>query len=89
MRIDELWWDEGSEEHITRHGVLPEEVDEAVFDRRARFRRVGKDRYAALGSTGTGRHLFVILHLLPTGSARVVTARDMSDREKRRFRRRP
>lgn len=88
MRIDELLWDERSEEHIARHGVHPFEVEEAVSDRDARFYRVGAERYAVLGATFAGRYLFVVLQPLGSGLAQVRTARDMSDPEKRRYKRR-
>lgn len=54
LRIDELVWDEWNENHIGRHGVRPEEVEEAVFDRASSFmrtRREGAMRYLVSGLT--------------------------------------
>ncbi len=92
MRIDEILWDDQNEEHIRRHGVWPEEVEEVVFDASSTFFRTGGGdrplRYFALGLTEAGRYLFVVLEPPSRGQAYVVTARDMTDGEKRRFKRR-
>jgi uncharacterized DUF497 family protein len=85
MRLSELLWDEHAEEHIDRHGIRPAEVDDAVFEPLARFFRVRGDRYAVLGRTGDGRYLFAVLQPVGRGVARVVTARPMTNREKRRY----
>jgi uncharacterized DUF497 family protein len=88
LRIDELVWDEWNEDHIAGHGVRPEEVEEAVFDQASLFlrtRRKGVIRYLVLGLTESGRHLFTVLEPIAGSRAYVVTARDMSDGEKRRF----
>ncbi len=91
MRIDELVWDDWNEEHIARHGVRPEEVKEAVFDQASIFFRTTggeAERYLVLGISVAGRYLFVVLEPLSGDRAYVVTARDMTDGEKRRFKRR-
>lgn len=85
MRLDELLWDEHAEEHIARHGIRPAEVDDAVFEHAARFFRVRDDRYVALGRTEAGRYLFVVLQPVGGGVARVVTARQMTHKEERRY----
>jgi len=66
-------------------------VEEAVFDPAAlalRTRAGRQPRYVILGRSQGGRYLLVVLQ--PTGGKRsyVVTARDMTDGERRRFRRR-
>lgn len=92
MRIDELIWDPWNEEHVRRHGVEPEEVEEAVFDPSTIFLRTrsarSARRYIALGLTEAGRHLFVVLDPFGDGRAYSVTARDMTDGERRWFKRR-
>ena len=45
----ELAWDERAEDHIARHGVTPEEVEEAT-ENYLEFRRHG-NRYIAIGQT--------------------------------------
>ncbi|HEV8683313.1 MAG TPA: BrnT family toxin [Actinomycetota bacterium] len=88
LRLDELLWDEDNEEHIARHGVRPEEVEEVVFDRASLFLRTRREevqRYLVLGLTEAGRALFVVLEPLGQTRAYVVSARDMTDGERRRF----
>lgn len=88
MRIDELIWDEWNEEHIARHSVEPDEVEQAIFDPSSLFfatSREGERRSLVLGLTEAGRYLFVVLEPLSGGRAYPVTAREMTDAEKRRF----
>jgi hypothetical protein len=33
LRLDELLWDEWNEDHIARHGLEADEVEDAVFER--------------------------------------------------------
>ncbi len=63
MRIDELIWDAWNEEHLARHPVEPEEVEEAVFDPSSLFfatTREGERRCLVLGLTEAGRYLLVV-----------------------------
>lgn len=87
MRISEFDWDERSEEHIARHGVDPSEVEE-VFRRSPLIQKGREGAYLAWGQSAVGRYLLVVFVRREDGTARVLTARDMSDREKRRYRRR-
>jgi len=79
-------WDEANRSHIERHGFSASEVEE-VFDSPYKVRRVRQDRYLALGETLDRRLAFVIFAKLPDGRIRVITARDMEDRERRQYRR--
>jgi uncharacterized DUF497 family protein len=79
-------WDENNILHIERHQFTPEEVEE-VFEGDHKVRRTGQKRYIALGETFDGRLAFVVFRRLPRGLIRVVTARDMEDKERRLFRR--
>ena len=72
--------------HIARHEFTPEEVEE-VFVARYKVRRIRQKLYIALGETLDGRLAFVVFRRLPGGVVRVVTARDMEDKERRLFRR--
>jgi uncharacterized DUF497 family protein len=85
--IDELVWDEWNEEHIARHQLMPEEVEEVVFDPGTLFLRGRKapSRYLGMGLTEAGRYLLVVLEAFSGNRAYVITARDMTDAEKRRF----
>jgi uncharacterized protein len=92
LHIDELIWDEWNERHIADHGVDPQEVEETVSDPSSLFLRTRGSarvrRSIVLGLTDSGRYLFVVLEPFGEGRANVVTARDMSDGERRRFKRR-
>jgi len=61
MKIHELVWTEDRIEHIARHGVTPEEVEETCFG--LSFVQHGKSEgekpvYYVLGQTAAGRYLF-------------------------------
>ena len=80
-------WDEENVSHIGKHGVIPEEVEEALTGAAIVFR--GRDgRYLAHGQTESGRLLFVVYVTRPRGRIRVITARDMKETERRLWRRR-
>lgn len=79
-------WDDENLEHIARHNV---EIDEAesVFDNKPLVLRTQGNKYIAIGQTDEGRYLAVVFVSKP-GRTRVITARDLSDREKKRLKRR-
>jgi uncharacterized DUF497 family protein len=79
-------WDDDNIFHIERHEFTPEEVEE-VFAGNYKVRRARQKLYIALGETLDGRLAFVVFRRLPGGLIRVVTARDMEDKERRLFRR--
>ena len=87
----EFDWDEANTAHIARHGVRPEEAEEALTDPRrvvlkTRSQR-GEERWAVLGATEGGRVLFAVF-TQGRGRVRVITARDATFEEKRRYRKR-
>lgn len=89
-RLVEIRWTEWSEDHIGRHGVTAQEVDEAVSGRPILLRR-GRDGATCLyGRTGGGRYLMVVVVADPDPESTmfVVSAREMTEREKRTFRQR-
>ena len=84
----EFDWDEANTAHIARHGVRPEEA--LANPRRLVLRirsQAGEERWAALGATEAGRILFVVF-TRRRGRVRVITARDATLGEKRRYRKR-
>jgi uncharacterized DUF497 family protein len=87
----EFDWDEANTAHIARHGVRPEEAEEALTDPRRLVLRIrsqrGEERWAALGTTEAGRILFVVF-TRRRGRVRAITARDATPEEKRRYRKR-
>ncbi len=89
MRIKRLVWPEERVDHIARHGVTPGEVEQACFG--DAWVRRGKSEgenpvYYVLGQTGAGRYLFCAVIGFPDGNGYPVTAREMTAREKRRYR---
>ena len=87
MRRMRIEWDEESVDHIARHSVEPEEVEE-LLARRHLWHRGRAGRYVALGRSVAGRYLMAVLARRASGVYRVVTARDMTDWERKRFRKR-
>ena len=88
MKIHEFIWPKDRIDHIGRHGVGPEEVEEACFGRSLvqRARSEGKNLvYYVLGQTEAGRYLFCVVIQFPDGRAYPVTVRPMTDKEKRRY----
>jgi len=88
--IRELVFDECNIEHIARHGVTPEEVEEVCYlaphFTRARSKR-GRRRYRAIGQTEDGRYLTIFLDPLGKGVFYPVTARDATASERREYQR--
>jgi uncharacterized DUF497 family protein len=77
--VDKLAW---------KHIVATDEVEE-VFAGPPRYRFIevgdieGEDLYAALGQTAAGRYLIVYFVHKATGEALIVSARDMTQKERR------
>lgn len=88
MTIHEFIWTQERIDHIVRHRVLPEEVEEVCFGQAwiRRTKTAGKNPvYYVLGQTLSGRHLFCVVIQFPNGKGFPVTARPMTEKEKRRF----
>jgi uncharacterized protein len=89
MTIHGLLWSEDRVEHIARHGVSPEEVEHVCFHkpRILRARTAGENPvYYVQGQTEAGRYLFCVVIRFPDGNGYPVTAREMTEKEKRRYR---
>lgn len=83
--IAELFWDDGNVEHLARHHVSPTEVDEVCLEDPWILRgREGKR--VVYGRTFAGRYLLVILGSRGGGLFYPITARDMTEAERRRYR---
>jgi hypothetical protein len=85
MEIHAFSWNEDNIEHISNHGVTPEEIEEIVFEGTPYIRKGKQGKRYLYGKTVGGRYLFVVY--VPVGKAkvRVVTARDMDAKEKRLY----
>ncbi len=88
MEIREFEWDDNSIEHISRHRVYPDEVEDVAFDDEPWIRRGRKGTRYMLGYTIAGRYLFTVYILKDKGIARVVTSMDMDERTRRLYRKR-
>ena len=88
MKIENITWDEDTADHISRHAVSPEEVEEVLFNdsELPRIMRGKGNRYLVYGMTNAGRFLLVVL-IIANRKTRIITARDMTDREKKFYRR--
>jgi uncharacterized DUF497 family protein len=88
MKIENITWDEDAADHISRHAVSPEEVEEVLFNDSdlPLIMRGKENRYLAFGKTNAGRFLLVVL-IIANRKTRIITARDMTDREKKFYRR--
>ncbi len=84
LRIVELIWDDWNEAHIARHNVSPDEVEEVCFNRSLGV-RIRRGMYRLIGQTGAGRYIVVILASRGRGQFYVVTARDATEAERRKF----
>jgi uncharacterized DUF497 family protein len=74
----------------SKHRVTQEEVKEVLAgSKHFRFvekgHRRGENVYAALGTTQNGRHLIVFFVLKKDGQALIISARDMTQKERRRY----
>jgi len=93
MRLDEIIWKVRFIEKIgTKHNVRTDEVEEILFGK-SHFRRAqkghvkGEDLYAAYGQTAGGRYLIVLFIRKEQAAALPISARDMSDSERRYYER--
>jgi uncharacterized protein len=84
-------WDAGNSAKIwDRHQVMPTECEELFFNRPLivgsdEQHSTGEDRFYALGQTDGGRLLFAVFTIRGP-LIRVISARDMSRKERRIFR---
>jgi uncharacterized DUF497 family protein len=91
MNVSEcLWLPEVVDKLAVKHGLLSDEVEE-VFLNKPRFNRAehgqqtGEDLYVAYGQTNVGRYVVIFFILKVDGSALIISARDMTIRERRRY----
>jgi len=85
VKIEKLIWDEWNIRHIARHDVSVDEVREALSDDKVVYLPTYNDRTLSLGRSGR-RLLSIILSEEVKGGYYVVTARDMSEKERKVYR---
>jgi len=85
-----IWLDEIVDKLAKKHGVSQHEVLEVLING-PYFRFVekghwpGENVYAALGQTNSGRYLIVFFVYKKDGRAIILSARDMTSRERRKY----
>ena len=85
-----IWLEDIVQKLLQKHRVQPQEVEE-VLSNLPRFffvekgHRQGENVYAALGQTGAGRYLVVFFARTKDGRALILSARDMTDAERKRY----
>lgn len=91
MQIDKvIWLDDVVEKLERKHGVEKTEIWE-LLQSKPKFRFIekghheGENVYAALGRTGAGRYLIVFFVYKMTNAALVISARDMTRGERKRY----
>jgi uncharacterized protein len=84
MLVRAFEWDDANREHIGRHRVDPDEVEEA-FAGKHHLRRTKDERYEFLGRSAAGRYLFVVFKRQGAGTIRPITGRDMTFAETRLY----
>jgi len=87
MNIESLYWDDENIEHISKHNVNPQEVEDACFGTHI-IRKEGNRRYILSGQSANGRYLNVVIERVSKGLFRPITAFEMSENYKRRYRKR-
>jgi len=91
MQIQEIiWLDEIEDKILRKHRVWPDEAEEVLLGHpHVRFmergHRPGEDLYAAFGQTTGGRYLALFFLLKPRNVALMITARDVTDKERKRY----
>ena len=89
MKIERTSWDQETVDHISNHSVSPEEVEEVLFNVMSPplIMRGKEGKYFAYGKTDGGRSLFVVW-AAKYRKTKIITARDMSKKEKLFYKRR-
>ena len=87
MNIESLYWDDENIEHISKHNVNPQEVEDVCFGTHI-IRKEGNRRYILSGQSTNGRYLNVVIERVYKGLFRPITAFEMSEKYKRRYRKR-
>jgi uncharacterized DUF497 family protein len=85
-----VWLEDIVEKLVWKHGVEEHEVIEVLenkphFQRKEEGFKPGEDVYAAFGRTNTDRLLSVFFVYTRDARAIIVSARDMSEKERRKY----
>lgn len=82
-------WNGWNLDHATRHGVSPTEAEHVAAHARAPYPEQAGDGKWLVRGPGQRRALIQVVYLTdPDGTVYIIHARPLTDREKRRYRRR-
>lgn len=85
--IDGFIWEEWVLDKLDwKHAVEPNEVEAAFFNPPYKLRRTKADKYLLYGRSEEGRYLFIVFAWVGR-QVKVISARDMTEAERRLFRR--
>jgi len=87
MSIEGFEWDEANRQHVARHGISPEEAEEAVTTDSLDVdvqQHESEPRVLCFGRTKSGR-LLTVLYAERHGKVRVVTAYEMTKAQQRLY----
>jgi uncharacterized DUF497 family protein len=85
----EFRWSDWNFQHVAEHGVEPEEAEEVVSGAESPWPLISGDgKYLVWGRGRGDRPLQVVFVLDPDDTIYIIHARPLTEREKRRFRRR-
>jgi len=85
----EFRWNDWNLDHATGHGVSPEECEYVVEHSAAPYpEKAGDEKWLVRGPAPSGRRIQVVYLIDDDDTIYVIHARPLSDREKRRLRRR-
>jgi len=86
LRIESLQIDDHILDKIeSKHGITFEEVEQACLSEKRHVRRSREELYKLFSRTGAGRYILVVLVNLGRGDWKIVTAREMTDNERRLY----
>jgi uncharacterized DUF497 family protein len=88
MKIERISWEQEAADHISKHSVTPEEVEQVLFNEldTPLIMRGKEGRYLAYGRTNGGRRLFIVW-VNRYRRTIIITARDMSNKERQFYKR--
>jgi uncharacterized DUF497 family protein len=84
--ITELIWDDWNVAHVAHHNVTPENVEQSLADEHAVFIKAKLGRVMVLGRSSKRLIATVLSEQETSGAYYVVTARDMSKKERTFYR---
>ena len=86
LRIESLEIDDHILDKIeSKHGITFQEVEEACISEKRHVRRSREGLYKIFSQTAAGRYILMVLVNLGRGCWKIVTARGMTDSERRLY----